>query len=213
MSSTKEINKTKEESKSETVSTEKKKRQFQWTEKRKKQFEDMVNKKKKGGRKEKEEQINNESESDQINEQEEKQDIKSKNIMKRSLDPHFLSRKEREKTKEYSSESEEEEEEEEEESGSENDSESSEEVVVKTKKSKKRPVVPKKDWKLQRQLEKLRVKNKQLQSLFVETKLKRPRKKYDPESSEEELEQDYEDVRNIQYPQPPTARSTPYFFC
>ena len=68
---------------------------------------------------------------------------------------------------------------------------------------------------MKKQLEKLRAKNKQLQKLFVETKLKRSRKKYgSEEESDGEQDPEYEQVpQSTPYPPPPAPRATPYFFC
>jgi len=92
----------KEIGKIETVSAStKRKRKFQWTDKRKEQFEEIVKKnheKKQAEGKTKE--VKKEEKTDSIAEQDDtetKKDKNSKNIIKRMLDPHFLTRKNREK--------------------------------------------------------------------------------------------------------------------
>ena len=117
-------------------------------------------------------------------------------------------------TEEFASESENES------SESEEESDSSEEIKSsKRKKGKKRvySTAPKQS-KLQKQIESLRAKNKQLQSLFVTTKIKKARKKYESEGSEdeyqEEEEEEYERPSKRSVDKVPIERpTTPYFFC
>lgn len=212
----------KEQGKSETVLPIKKKRQFTWTEKRTAQFEKMkkMNAERKKEKKEKEgkEKPKLESEEEKKEEEgEEVEDKQSKRIMKRVMDKHFLARKDRHTVGTTSEPSSESENDSSELSESEEDSDSSEEIrLSKRKKGKKRSYSEPKQSKLQKQIESLRAKNKQLQSLFVTTKIKKPRKKYESEGSDEDYqeEEEYERPSKRSVDKVPIERpAAPYFFC
>ena len=115
----------------------------------------------------------------------EKEEKQSKNIVKRIMDPHYLSRKDRHLmgTSSEPSSSSDDSSENDTSSSSDSDSDSS---IEKKKKIIKKPKVTKKDWKLERRIVKLRAKNKQLQTLFHNKPIKK-HKKYpvEPQSSEE----------------------------
>ena len=217
----------KEQEKSETVLPIKKKRQFTWTEKRTAQFEKMKKmnverkkEKKEKGKGEKEKpKLESEEEKKEVEEGEEVEDKQSKRIMKRVMDTHFLARKDRHTVGTTSEPSSESSESENESSESEEESDSSEEIKSsKRKKGKKRSysATPKR-FNLQKQIESLRAKNKQLQSLFVTTKIKKSRKKYESEGSEDEYqeeEEEYERPSKRSVDKVPIERPTaPYFFC
>lgn len=196
---------------SETVSEPKPKktRKFTWTDKRKAQFEKMISKNREKSKDKKtsksetptEEKEKDESESQKITEKEEKQ---STNIVKRIMDPHYLSRKDRHTlgtTSEASSESE---------SSSESDDNSEDssdsDSSVEVKKKIKKPKLVKIDWKVKRKLEKLRAKNKQLQDLFLNKSKKKY--KYSPDNLSEE-----EDNEPSNYSKAPVNPPPPIYFC
>ena len=212
---------------SETVSGKKikKTRKFTWTDKRKAQFEKMMNanrekSKSKKSRKDETKEPEKETEEKEITQKEveeleknkkelEKEEKQSNNIVKRIMDPHYLSRKDRHMigtTADQSSDSENSSENESSSSsGSDSDTDSS---IEKKKKIVKKPKVTKKDWKLVRKVEKLRAKNKQLQSLF-HSKVNKKHKKYpvEPQLSEES------DPEPDRYPIPPINTNPGIFFC
>jgi hypothetical protein len=137
----------------------------------------------------------------------EKEEKQSKNIVKRIMDPHFLSRKDRHTvgvTSDHSSESEEQGSSESE-SDSSSDSDSSVEVK---KKPVKKPKTEKKDWKVQRQLERMKAKNKLLQNLFL-SKSKIKYKKYAPEN---QLSEESDPEPTTSYFRPPTSVTPPFIF-
>ena len=197
---------------SETVlePKQKKTRKFNWTEKRKAQFEKMMaaNKAKKSKKEttshsdkdsDKKEEVDLEPENRDITEKEEKQ---SKSIVKRIMDPHFLSRTDRHTlgtTSDPSSESEE---------GSSSDSEEtsdSESSVEIKKKVLKKPKTVKVDWKLEKKISKLRAKNKQLQELFLHKSNKK--QKYSPDNSDES------DKETSTYTRAPVKAPPTIYFC
>jgi len=211
------------EKKSETVSEPKPKktRKFTWTPKRKAQFEKMMSanreklKEKKSKKHEEvkpnekeveEKEITQESVEELENQKTaEKEEKQSKNIVKRIMDPHFLSRKDRhlagttpESTSESSSDS----------SDNESDSSESESSIEKKKKPLKKPKTVKKNWKVERKLEKLRMKNKQLQYLVLSKKKKNQKKHFvDPLSSDESEEEPIYSQRE------PPILNNPIYFC
>jgi len=178
------------ENKASTVSEQpvKKKRQFTWTEKRKAQFEKLVasNKTRK---------LNQQKETVAEVKEEDIENVHLQNILKRIIDPHYLSKsdrgnqeKEKEKEKENSKEI----------SSSESDESSSSDEDADAKKEvpvaavvveKAKEVVPErveilKSSKLLGKYRILNAKNKQLEKLIINTKLKKS-KKLVPEVSEE----------------------------
>jgi hypothetical protein len=209
---------------SETVSEvkPKKTRKFTWTDKRKAQFEKMLsaNREKSKSKKRddkhekkdsgKEKEITQEEIEDSENQKGiEKEEKQSKNIVKRIMDPHFLSRKDRHNAGTISDLSSESEEQGSSESESESSSDSESSVEVK-KKPVKKPKIEKKDWKVQRQLQKMKAKNKLLQNLFL-TKSKIKYKKYSPEN---QLSEDSSDPEpSSSYSRPPTSANPPIYFC
>lgn len=174
------------ENKASTVSEQavKKKRQFTWTEKRKAQFEKLVasNKTRK---------LNQQKETVAEVKEEDIENVHAQNILKRIMDPHYLSKSDRgnqEKEKENSKEI----------SSSESDGSSSSDEEADVKKEvpvaaavveKAKEVVPErvkflKSSKLLGKYRILKAKNKQLEKLIINTKLKKS-KKLVPEVSEE----------------------------
>jgi hypothetical protein len=162
----------------------KKKRQFTWTEKRKAQFEKLVASNKTRKLKQQKETVAEVKEEDIEN-------VHAQNILKRIMDPHYLSKSDRsnqEKEKENGKEI----------SSSESDESSSSDEEVDVKKEvpvaaavvdKVKEVVPErveilKSSKLLGKYRILKAKNKQLEKLIINTKLKKS-KKLVPEVSEE----------------------------
>jgi len=164
----------------------KKKRQFTWTEKRKALFEKLVasNKTRK---------LNQQKETVAEVKEEDIENVHAQNILKRIMDPHYLSKsdrgnQEKEKEKENSKEI----------SSSESDGSSSSDEEADVKKEvpvaaavveKAKEVVPErveilKSSKLLGKYRILKAKNKQLEKLIINTKLKKS-KKLVPEVSEE----------------------------
>ena len=210
---------------SETVSEKKikKTRKFTWTEKRKAQFEKMMNanreksKSKKSRKDEPKESEKEEVEEKEITQKEveeleknkkelEKEEKQSNNIVKRIMDPHYLSRKDRHMigTKAESTSSSEDSSENESSSTSDSDTDSSIEIK---KKIIKKPKSTKKDWKLVRKVEKLRAKNKQLQNLF-HNKSNKKHKKYPAEQSSGESDPEPDHYSNSSI-----SASPGIFFC
>lgn len=205
----------------ETVSETKPKktRKFTWTEKRKAQFEKMMSTNREKSKSKKSKKEDSKADEKEIEEKEitqkeveelenkkelEKEEKQSKNIVKRIMDSHYLSRKDRHMigtTSEQSSDSD----------NSSDDSDStsgSESSVEKKKKLLKKPKSVKKDWKLERRIEKLRLKNKQLQDLVLKTP-KKKHKKYpvEPQSSDES------DPEPINYSRTSTSVPPSLYFC
>ena len=120
------------------------------------------------------------------------------------MDPHYLSRKDRHTigTTPENSSSSSDDSSDSESSSSSSDSESSVEI----RKVIKKPKGVKKDWKVQRKLDKLRVKNKQLQDLFLNKSKKNKHNKYSDNLSEDSDASGYLKT-------PVVNTSQPLYFC
>ena len=189
-------------------------RKFTWTDKRKAQFEKMrasnreksKDKNRKSGKSKESKEEEEELEDQKGLEKEEQQ---SKNIVKRIMDPHYLSRKDRHTigtTSDCSSEDSD--------NSSESDSDqssSSESSVEIKKKVIKKPKITKTDWKLIRKnekLKKLKVKNKQLQELFLHKSNRKNKYSTDNQSEDSEKEENHYSNTPV-----PVKSSTPIYFC
>ena len=204
---------------SETVSdivSDKKPKQtskFTWTDKRKAQFEKMRasnREKSKDKNRKSEKSKESKEEEEELEDQKglEKEEQQSKNIVKRIMDPHYLSRKDRHTictTSDCSSEDS---------NSSESDSDqssSSESSVEIKKKVTKKPKITKTDWKLIRKnekLKKLKAKNKQLQELFLHKSNRKNKYSTDNQSEDSEKEENHYSKTPV-----PIKSSAPIYFC
>ena len=188
-------------------------RKFTWTDKRKAQFEKMrasnreksKDKNRKSGKSKESKEEEEELEDQKGLEKEEQQ---SKNIVKRIMDPHYLSRKDRHTigtTSDCSSEDSDNSSE----SDSDKSSSSSDSSVEIKKKVIKKPKITKTDWKLTyEKLKKLKAKNKQLQELFLHKSNRKNKYSTDNQSEDSEKEENHYSNTPV-----PIKSSTPIYFC